>query len=156
MHLPESLLHEPVTTHESASVSEAVHILRERGIGALFIVDEEKRPVGVITDRDLSLGCFREKLDPNATPVSKLMTSEVWALDPTTDLLRTTAFLRRHRIRRLPIVDEEKRIRAVVSADDLLAFVSSELRWASEAATTGIQGERAAFPAAAKSSRGRE
>lgn len=156
MNLPESLLHEPVTALESASVSEAVHILREKGIGALFLVDEEKRPVGVVTDRDLALGCFRDKLDPNATPVSHLMTQEVWALDATADLLRATAFIRRHRIRRLPIVDEQKRIEAVVSADDLIAFVARELQWTAEAATTGIQRERAPSPPASKSILGKE
>jgi CBS domain-containing protein len=99
--------------------------MREHNVGTAVIV-EDRRPVGIITDRDLALALGARGLSPQA-PVREVMTRHVLAVPEDTDVFTATRFIQDRKVRRLPIVDGEDRLVGVVSLDDLLRWLAREL-----------------------------
>jgi CBS domain-containing protein len=109
------------------SVAEAAEAMRDRHVGALVVVQDELRPVGMLTDRDIVTRVVAERKDPRALSVGEIMSPEpaIAHVDDTLD--RTLFTLREQGVRRLPIVDEQGRVVGLVSLDDVLVLLSGEL-----------------------------
>jgi CBS domain-containing protein len=100
--------------------------MEKEGVGCLVVV-EDQRPLGILTDRDLALRLLREKLDPGAVRVRELMHAPAVTIaedEPLDVALRT---LRAAAVRRLPVVDAEGKLAGIVTVDDLLRVVTTEL-----------------------------
>lgn len=109
------------------SVAEAAEAMRDRHVGALVVVQEELRPVGMLTDRDIVTRVVAERKDSRALTVGEIMSPDpvIAHVDDTLD--RTLFTLREQGVRRLPIVDEQGRAVGLVSLDDVLVLLSGEL-----------------------------
>jgi CBS domain-containing protein len=99
--------------------------MQEHNIGTVVIV-KERRPVGIVTDRDLALALGAQGFNPQ-TQVQKVMTLHVLAIPEDTGIYSATRFMRERKVRRLPIVDREDRLVGMVTLDDLLHFLGEEL-----------------------------
>lgn len=99
--------------------------MREHNVGTVVIV-EERRPVGIVTDRDLALALGAQRISPQ-TEVQNVMTRHVLAIPEDTSIYTVTKFMREREVRRLPIVDREDRLVGIVTLDDLLRFLGREL-----------------------------
>lgn len=66
----------------------AARIMKDRNIGVVPVIEAEdnRKVVGVVTDRDLCLGVVAEGLDPNAVQVKQCMTPKVIACSPDDDV----------------------------------------------------------------------
>lgn len=109
------------------SVVEAAEQLRDRHVGALVVVEEELRPVGMLTDRDIVTRVVAERKDVRAVLVSDVMSPRP-AVAHVDDTLDQTLFtFKKQGVRRLPIVDALGRTVGLVSIDDVLVLLSAEL-----------------------------
>ena len=99
--------------------------MQEYNVGTVVIV-EDRRPVGIITDRDLALALGARGLSPQA-PVREVMTRHVLAVPEDTGVFTATRFIQERKVRRLPVVDREDRLVGLVSLDDLLRWLAREL-----------------------------
>jgi CBS domain-containing protein len=99
--------------------------MREHHVGAVVIA-EERRPVGIVTDRDLALALGARGLSPQ-TPAREVMTRSVLAIPDDADVFTATKYIRECEVRRLPIVDREDRLVGMVTLDDLLGRLGREL-----------------------------
>jgi CBS domain-containing protein len=111
----------------SESVADAARRMRERSVGTLLVLDAERRPAGILTDRDVVLRCVAEGRDPGATPVSAVMTSPVACVresTPIEDALRRMAAVR---TRRLAVVDDDGRLAGILALDDALELLTEEV-----------------------------
>lgn len=100
------------------SVYEAARMMRLLDVGALPVCDGE-RIVGMLTDRDLTLRSIAEGRDPRTTPVKETMTSQiVWCFDDQ-DVEEAEALMQEQQIRRLPVLDHDKRLVGIISLGDL-------------------------------------
>ena len=87
-------------------------------VGSLPVCDGE-RLIGVVTDRDLAVRAVANGCDPNRTAVVEAMTPElVYALEEQ-GVEDAVELMREHEIRRLPIVDERRRLVGIVALADL-------------------------------------
>ena len=87
-------------------------------VGSLPVCDGE-RLIGVVTDRDLAVRAVASGRDPNRTAVIEAMTPElVYALEGQ-GIEDAVELMREHEIRRLPIVDERRRLVGIVALADL-------------------------------------
>ncbi len=107
----------------------AARLMRQHHVGALVVVDaeEKSRPVGILTDRDLVLALMAEGLDPALFTAGDIMSVELVLATPEMDAMDAVALMRRHRLRRLVIVDEAQRLTGVVTMEDILALLTREL-----------------------------
>jgi len=97
--------------------------------GIVPIVDNEKdrKPVGVVTDRDLCMAVLAiDELaasgsqDPMDIPLEQYMTEKVVSCGPEDDIDRALELIQQNQVRRLLVVDEQNTIQGVVSMADLV------------------------------------
>jgi IMP dehydrogenase len=105
---------EPLTLLPDALVSDAVALMERYHVSGVPVTDGDGRLVGILTNRDLR---FEKNL---AQPVAALMTSRDLVTGPVgTTLAEAEQLLHRHRIEKLPIVDEEGRIKGLITVKDI-------------------------------------
>jgi CBS domain-containing protein len=109
------------------TVNDAARRMAERRVGSLVIVDGEKRPVGVVTDRDLVVRVLAARRDPGATPIVAVMTEAPAVVTADTSIEAALERMRAAGTRRLPVVDADGGLVGILSLDDVLALLAEEL-----------------------------
>src|SRR5919199_1670015 len=105
---------EPVTLPPDAPVAEALGLMARYHISGVPITDAAGVLVGILTNRDLR---FEEDV---TQPVSALMTSRNLVTAPVgTTLAEAEAILHRHKVEKLPVVDEEGRLKGLITVKDI-------------------------------------
>lgn len=115
-----------VTIKPSASVSEAANVMSNEDIGALIVTDEEMTPIGIITDRDIVVSVIAQGLDPELKKVEEVMTKDIVFVDEDTNILNILKTMAEYSIRRMPVT-QNSRLTGIVSVDDLIVVVATEL-----------------------------
>ncbi|HEY6068555.1 MAG TPA: IMP dehydrogenase, partial [Gaiellaceae bacterium] len=105
---------EPVTLPADALVAEALELMSTYHISGVPITNEAGTLVGILTNRDLRFA------PDSAQPVSELMTSRDLVTAPVgTTLAEAESILHRHKIEKLPVVDDEGRLRGLITVKDI-------------------------------------
>jgi CBS domain-containing protein len=90
-----------------------------RDCGALPVVDDSGRLIGMVTDRDIVTRVIARGLDPRRARVDECMSDRVFACYEE-DLIESCLWLMsRHQVRRIPVVDDRDRVVGIVSQADL-------------------------------------
>lgn len=142
---------EPVTAGADESIQEAAKRMDVSGVGCLVVVDGAARPIGIVTDRDLALQVLRRGLDPAAETLECVMSEPVVTITDHAPLGVAARFMRQHGVRRIPVVQGDTgAMVGIVSSDDLVQLVSSELSACADIARqqfpADLRGERALSP----------
>jgi IMP dehydrogenase len=106
------MITDPVTVHPEQKVGEALDLMRRYRISGLPVVSDG-RLVGILTNRDLR---FVKRLDK---PVSDVMTTKVITAKLGIDLEQAKDILQNHRIEKLPLVDDQQRLRGLITVKDM-------------------------------------
>jgi IMP dehydrogenase len=105
---------EPVTLRPSDRVADALALMETYRISGVPITDDDGKLVGILTNRDLRFE------DDTAKPVSELMTSENLVTVPVgTTLEDARAVLHRHKVEKLPVVDDSGRLKGLITVKDI-------------------------------------
>jgi IMP dehydrogenase len=106
---------DPITLDESATVGDALKLMKEFRIGGIPIVDENNKLKGIITNRDLR---FQTE---NSRPVNEIMTKDNLIVGKEgSGLAEAEDILRNYKIEKLPIVDKDYRIIGLITYRDIL------------------------------------
>jgi CBS domain-containing protein len=115
-----------VTRPPSATVVDLATVMSHSAIGCVIIVDEEQRPVGVVTDRDLCLRVVARGLDPQKACAQDVMSTPVYTARSDEHLKAVVAHMRERRIRRVPVVQDDRLV-GIITMDDVLVWLSHQL-----------------------------
>jgi signal-transduction protein with cAMP-binding, CBS, and nucleotidyltransferase domain len=126
MKLQEFAHHEPVTAVPTSSLRETAELMQSQNVGAVVIIDDDNKVVGIVTDRDLALATTVRGLSPDQ-PVGDVMHRKVVTIWEDEGIFNATQYFLGHRVRRLPIVNRQEQLLGVLSADDLFALFAREL-----------------------------
>lgn len=107
-----------VVLSSNNSVLEAARAMENNSIGAIMVQDRG-RIVGIVTDRDLAVRALGHKLDPETTPIAKVMTPSPLMLTPDDSREEAIALMQQGNVRRIPL-SENGRVVGMVTLDDLL------------------------------------
>ena len=107
------------TVHHGDSIVLAARLMGECDCGALPVVDNQYRLVGMITDRDIVVRGVAHGKDPRHTYVHECMTDETFACHANDSLEGCMRQMSHHQVRRLPIVDDNDRVIGIISQSDL-------------------------------------
>lgn len=110
-----------LTISPDATVYEAVQRMNEHRVGAVVVCTGD-RVTGIFTERDLLRRVVGQRRDPATVRVRDVMTAEVVCCHPFTDLDDARSIFMQQRIRHLPVVDRDGRLRGLVSIGDLNAW----------------------------------
>jgi CBS domain-containing protein len=105
----------------------AARLMREKNVGSVVVVDEKGHPIGIVTDRDLALKLMAEGKSPE-TPVDEIMSHPVFAVSQEALVFDTLREMARRHVHRMPVIDAEtKKLVGVVTAEDALMLLTTEL-----------------------------
>ena len=107
-----------------ASVQEAAQRMKELDVGFIPICDGQ-RLVGMLSDRDITIRATADGLDPSETAVSEVMSEEVLYCYEDQDVEEAARVMEERQIRRLPILDRQKKLCGIVSLGDIAVRVGS-------------------------------
>lgn len=119
--------HDVDTVEAYESARTAAQRMATRSVGMLVVVDTRRRPIGVLTDRDIALRCAGDGRDPATTPVTEIQSPSPQVVNASTEIEDALTLMRTHGIRRLPVVDARGELAGVVTLDDLLVSAADEL-----------------------------
>lgn len=117
---------EVVTVSPSAPITEAALSMREEAIGALVVVDDEGRPQGIITDRDIVVSVVANSKNPLEILVEEVMTKKLIVVQEDASIFEILKILAKNNIRRVPVMRRGKLV-GIVSVDDLIVIITTEL-----------------------------
>jgi CBS domain-containing protein len=115
-----------VTITAEDTVEKAARVMRDRHVGCL-IVTRHGRPAGVVTDRDLVVRVVAAGRGPATTAVGEFVTYDPITVSVREGIETAVERMRRHGVRRLPVVDDEGIAVGIVTADDLLVLLGGEI-----------------------------
>jgi len=108
----------PVTVGVGVSVRDVVRVMYENSIGSIVIVDDVGRPIGIFTERDLlRLVAQGASLD---SPVDTVMSRDLVVVKGVEGVVKAAMLMSEHRIRHLPVVDDEGKLVGVISVRDVV------------------------------------
>ena len=111
---------EVVTVDGSATVAEAVRLMKEKGVRALIV---ERRSdddaYGIVTQRDIVYSVMAERKDPTKVKIHEVMTKPLVVVNPNLDAVYVARLMAQKGLSRAPVIYEEK-LQGVVSVTDLI------------------------------------
>ena len=122
MRVSDVMSRHPAICIRSNSAQTAAAMMKESDIGILPVVEDNytRRLVGVITDRDLCLGTVASGRNPNHTWVEDHMSEEPVFCIAEDSVNTVLEIMKRHQVRRVPVVDNDKVVVGMVSIADLV------------------------------------
>ena len=102
------------------SLQDAARRMREEDVGSLP-VGEGDELIGMITDRDIVINCVAEKQDLSNVTVREAMCSRVFYVFEDQSVDEVARNMKENQVRRLPVVNRDKRLVGIVSLGDLAA-----------------------------------
>jgi CBS domain-containing protein len=118
------------TAFRDQPLAEAARTMCSERIGALVVVDRQdpsRRPIGILTDRDIVRGQLRLGADLYCLTVGDVMTSDPLVLPLHLEVAEAVEALNARAVRRAPVLDSEGNLAGMVSLDDLLPAIALEL-----------------------------
>ncbi|MDE6114785.1 IMP dehydrogenase [Barnesiella sp. WM24] len=108
------MIYDPVTIMRGSTVKDALAMMEEYHIGGIPVVDNDRKLVGIVTNRDLR---FEKNLN---RLIDEVMTSEnLVTTTQSTNLDEAAAILQEHKIEKLPVVDGDGRLIGLVTYKDI-------------------------------------
>ncbi|GAA4302514.1 IMP dehydrogenase [Compostibacter hankyongensis] len=113
---------DPLTLPETATIGQALKLMKENKIGGIPIINGSGKLVGILTNRDLR---FEKN---NRRPVSEVMTREKLITAPEgTDLKKAEKILQQYKIEKLPVVNRQGKLIGLITYRDILQLKSFPL-----------------------------
>ena len=115
----------PVCCLPSDTVSKVAELMKSKDIGPIPIIDNEqtKKLVGILTDRDLALKIVADGRDPKSTKAEEVMTREIVTCLAEDDLQNALDAMSGHKLRRIPVVDNNNGIVGIIAQADVATRV---------------------------------
>jgi CBS domain-containing protein len=108
------------------NVQAAAQRMGQRRVGTLVVINKDKEPVGILTDRDLVIRVLAEGKDPGTTPVGEVMSVPVRSVFEHTPIEIALSTMRDGAMRRLPVVNKEGKLAGILSLDDIMILLATE------------------------------
>jgi len=101
------------------SIAMAAQRMRELNVGSLPVCGEDNYLKGMITDRDITIRATADCCNPAETTIAEAMTPNIVYCYDDQDVSEAAQIMEEKRIRRLPVLDRDKRLVGIVSLGDL-------------------------------------
>ena len=108
------------------SLVEAAQKMKNLDVGPLPVCGDNDRLVGMVTDRDITVRAVAEACDPRTTTVKDVMTPDVVYCFEDQDVKEAARLMKEHQVRRLVVLNRDKRLAGIVSLGDLAVETGDE------------------------------
>lgn len=121
---------DPVVCGEEMRLQQVAELMRSSHVGSVVVVSGDglgRRPIGVVTDRDIVVEVVATGLDAAAITAGDIVVRPAVTIHDSQTLTEAIQKMRSRGVRRLPVVDLHGDLVGVLSSDDVLQTVSHEL-----------------------------
>jgi CBS domain-containing protein len=119
MEAHEIMTRDPACCTPYHTVQDAARLMQDHDCGCIPVVDDTRRLIGVITDRDLACRCLAAGLGPD-TSVAEVMSLSPSCCEPDDDLQYVERIMEERQVRRVPVVDRQGECVGMVSQADVV------------------------------------
>ncbi|WP_439521945.1 CBS domain-containing protein [Marivita sp.] len=117
----------PLCFPPTATVAEAVAVMSAKDFGSVVIVDPDDKVIGIATERDVMKKLVNPGKDAKTTKLSEIMTSDPKLARETDDVVDWLRIMSNERFRRLPVVDDEGRVKVIFTQGDFVSYTWPDL-----------------------------
>jgi CBS domain-containing protein len=125
MKVKEIITTSPQCISPDATLVEAAQKMKSLDVGMLPVCDND-RLTGAVTDRDITVRAVAEGFDPRATRVRQVQTPEIVYCFENQSITEAAHLMEEKQIRRLPVLNQQKRLVGIVSLGDLAVRTHKE------------------------------
>ncbi|MEO0495867.1 MAG: CBS domain-containing protein [Pseudomonadota bacterium] len=117
----------PLSFPASTTVADAVSAMSRLNYGSVVVADSNGKLEGLVTERDIMKRLVNEGLDAKKTTLNEIMTSDLRTAKETDDVRDWLRAMSNERFRRVPVVDDEGHIQAIMTQGDFVSYTWPEL-----------------------------
>src|ERR687894_2248246 len=128
MQLKDIMTPKPDCVRPDDTLQEAARKMRDLDVGPLPVCGDDDRLAGMITDRDITVRAVAEGKDPTTTPVREAMTEEIIYCFEDQDAQEAARTMQERQVRRLVVLNRDKRLVGIVSLGDLATESGDKLK----------------------------
>ncbi|MES1997889.1 MAG: CBS domain-containing protein [Pseudomonadota bacterium] len=121
---------EVIVVAPETTIGEAAQLMRQHHVGDVVVVTEaggRRKPVGIVTDRDVVVEVVATGLDPAVLTVGDIMVPDLATVPEQTGVFEAIRYMRDQGVRRMPVVGEDGSLIGILALDDLLELLGEEL-----------------------------
>jgi CBS domain-containing protein len=119
MNIEELMTRDVATCSPSDSLEQAAKVMWDRDVGCVVVIDEQRKPVGMITDRDLAMSAYTRGALLRDIPVRAAMAHNLWACSVSTSLSAVEHSMRTGQVRRMPVLGLDGELVGIVTLADI-------------------------------------
>jgi CBS domain-containing protein len=109
------------------NVFTAIQAMSEKNYGAAIVVNADRKPVGIVTERDFMRRLLNKELNPKTTKLSAIMTSDLKLAKADDNLIDWLRQMSNERFRHVPVVDDQGLLIGIMSQGDFVSYTWPEL-----------------------------
>jgi CBS domain-containing protein len=121
--------HAVYSIHPDSSVFEALKVLVDKNVGALMVVDDQSKFLGVFSERDYARRVILKGRASKETLIREIMTERPITVCENDSIEDCMVKMTDKRIRHLPVTDEQQRLVGMISIGDVVKFIIDEQRY---------------------------
>jgi IMP dehydrogenase len=106
------MIYDPITIEKTNTVGDALKLMKEYRIGGIPVIENNRKLIGIVTNRDLR---FQDNMEK---PISEVMTSKIITTTQAT-LENATDLLQKHKIEKLPVIDKNNKLVGLLTYKDI-------------------------------------
>lgn len=142
---------EAITISAAETVTAAARVMRERHVGFLIVIENpapngDRKVSGVLTDRDIVTTVLAKEADARTLKVGDIMTRNPLLISESYPLQAALRHMRDTAVRRVPVIGARDQLVGVLSMDDVLQALASEISDLVQAIRNQQRLERSARP----------
>ncbi|MFT4312476.1 MAG: cyclic nucleotide-binding/CBS domain-containing protein [Candidatus Woesearchaeota archaeon] len=96
----------PITVSPQATLEACAQLMDKHNVGSLLVV-EDKKLIGILTERDFVRRVVSKNVSPASTQVSSVMTKNIVCISPDLDIFRALEHMREYDVRHVPVIHQE-------------------------------------------------
>lgn len=139
MKIADIMTREPATCSPSTNLATAAKLMLDADCGFLPVVDEERKLVGVVTDRDLYIALATRNQLASEIAVGEVARPQVFTCGPDDEVEAALEIMRTHRVRRLPVEGFGRTVAGIVSMNDIVLAAGARKPVRNEAVVQTLQ-----------------
>lgn len=109
----------PAACRDTTPLREVAQMMIDNDCGQIPIIDAANKPVGVVTDRDITIRIVAAGKDPATATAADAMSTPCKSVGSDTSLYDCTCLMEAEKIRRVPVVDADGKLAGIVSIADI-------------------------------------
>lgn len=136
---------EVVVAEKKMSILEVAQLMREYHVGDVVVVEqqeEQKVPVGIITDRDIVVEIIAEGVDIDAVTAGDVMSYDLLSVREKDGIWESLLQMCNRGVRRVPVVNDEGGLEGILAIDDMIELLAEELTLLARITRSGEVRER--------------